>query len=67
MTALDVFLEQLEQMMAARNDMWHETRYHNYREAEQIKLDRLDPARDRAKSALRAVIAELSRQNSPVD
>lgn len=58
---IDTLLDCLEQMIVAQDDIWNERYYSNHREVAKIKEDRLLPAKERARLALRDVIADIVR------
>lgn len=57
--SIDKFIESLEEMIDARDDMWEEEKYSNWRQVLKIKQDRYSPARERMKSALHDFILEV--------
>lgn len=61
-TSIDTLLDSIEQMIDAQDDIWNEEYHCNYREVRQIKEDRYLPAKERARSALRAMVTEIVRE-----
>ena len=58
-TNIDKFIESLEEMIDARDDMWEEEKNCNYRQLEDIKEKRYFPARKQLKAALYDFIVEV--------
>lgn len=56
---IDKFIEALEEMIDARDDMWQEEKFCNYKQAEKIRVARYEPARARLKEALTDHIVEV--------
>jgi len=56
---IDEFLEALEEMIDARDDMWEEEKYSNHRQVEDIKEKRYLPAKKRVKNSLERVVSGL--------
>jgi hypothetical protein len=56
---IDEFLEALEEMIDARDDMWEEEKYSNYRQVIDIKEKRYLPAKKKVKNSLERVVSEL--------
>ena len=56
---IDKFIESLEEMIDARDDMWEEEKFCNYREMNSIKELRYDPARKQLRKALYNFITEV--------
>ena len=57
--SIDKFIESLEEMIDARDDMWQEEKFCNYKQAEKIRVARYEPARARLKEALTDHIVEI--------
>lgn len=55
---IDKFINALEEMIDARDDMWEEEKHHNFRHMWAIKEKRYLPAREELKEAIRDFIAE---------
>ena len=58
-TTIDKFIDSLEEMIDARDDMWEEEKYSNYREMWKIKNERYLPAKAALKETLYEFIAEV--------
>ena len=58
-TNIDKFIESLEEMIDARDDMWEEEKYSNYRQLQEIREKRYLPARKQLKAALYDFIVEV--------
>ena len=56
---IDKFIESLEEMIDARDDMWQEEQYCNYRQMNDIKEKRYLPARKQLRKSLYNFIAEV--------
>lgn len=56
---IDDFLEALDEMMDARDDMWEEEKYCNYGEVLSIKEKKYKPAREKARQYLHSLVADL--------
>lgn len=56
---IDKFIQALEEMIDARDDMWEEEQHHNWRQQEDIREKRYLPARDLLKVALTNFIVEV--------
>lgn len=56
---IDKFIEALEEMIDARDDMWQEEKYHNHKQMWEIKELRYDPARKQLRKSLYNFIAEV--------
>jgi hypothetical protein len=56
---IDSFIEALEEMMDARDDMWEEEKYSNHRQMWQIKSERYEPAREKVRVFLQQVIEKI--------
>jgi dsDNA-specific endonuclease/ATPase MutS2 len=57
---IDYFIEALEEMIDARDDMWEEEKHHNYRGEMKIREERYEPARDKLRFFLSEMIRNLS-------
>jgi hypothetical protein len=55
---IDKFIEALEEMIDARDDMWKQEEYHNHREFLKIEEERYNPAKELVRSYLKRVIEE---------
>jgi len=55
-TDIDKFIEALEEMMDARDDMWYEEEYHNHREFLKIKDERYTPAKQKLRNYLENIL-----------
>jgi hypothetical protein len=64
-TSIDKFIDSLEEMIDARDDMWDEEKYSNYREMWKIKNERYLPAKKALKEALYDFIAEVIEEEDP--
>jgi hypothetical protein len=56
---IDKFIEALEEMIDARDDMWQEELHHNWKQQDDIRTARYEPARARLKEALTDHIVEV--------
>jgi len=56
---IDKFIESLEEMIDARDDMWEEEKYSNYKQMWKIKEERYLPAKAKLREALHDFIAEV--------
>ena len=56
---IDYFIEALEEMIDARDDMWEEEKHHNYRGEMKIREERYEPARDKLRFFLSEMIKNL--------
>jgi hypothetical protein len=54
---IDKFINALEEMIDARDDMWEEEKHHNLRHMLAIKEERYLPAREQLKQAIHNFIA----------
>ena len=61
MDQFDSLLEAFEELIDARDDMWEEEKYSNYRQMIKIKEERLTPAREKVKTLLHEIIQENVR------
>jgi hypothetical protein len=55
-TEIDKFIEALEEMMDARDDMWYEEEYHNHREFLKIQQERYNPAKQKLRNYLENIL-----------
>jgi hypothetical protein len=62
---IDKFIDSLEEMIDARDDMWQEEQNCNYREMWKIKEQRYLPAKKALKKTLYAFIAEVIEEEEP--
>jgi len=60
---LDKFIDALEEMIDARDDMWEEEKYSNYRQMNRIKEERYVPARESFRNSLEEIIEQISSKN----
>ena len=56
---IDRFIQALEEMIDARDDMWEEEKYSNHRQMWQIKNDRYLPAKALLRESLHDFIVEV--------
>lgn len=56
---VDKFLDALERMIDAQDDMWEEEKYSNYRERDKIKDEKYTPAKQDAREAFRTAVLSL--------
>jgi hypothetical protein len=56
---LDKFIDALEEMIDAKDDMWEEEKYSNYRQMNSIKENRYIPAREIVRESLEKIIEEF--------
>ena len=61
---IDDFLDAIERMIDAQDDIWQEERYSNYREMNQIKEEKYIPAKQDAREAFRLAVLELRQDSS---
>jgi|APGre2960657373_1045057.scaffolds.fasta_scaffold00099_6 hypothetical protein len=59
---LDDFIDQVENMIDAQDDMWAEEKNYNYRWKNKIKEERYEPARKSARESLEAAIIEIAEK-----
>lgn len=62
----DKFLEALEEFVDARDDAWIEEENCNYKQANKIKEERADPAKERMRSAFNAAVFDAISNYRPV-
>jgi hypothetical protein len=62
--AIDKFIEALEEMIDARDDMWEEEKYSNWRQMWTIKNEKYFPAKDRLKDALYDFVVEVIEEET---
>lgn len=55
-TEIDQFIEALEEMMDARDDMWYEEKYHNHREFLKVQQERYNPAKQKLRDHLEKIL-----------
>ena len=55
---INAFIDSLEEMIDARDDMWEEEQHHNYRQQEKICEERYIPAKDQVRSLLSKLIGD---------
>lgn len=60
--SIDKFIDSLEEMIDARDDMWEEEKYSNYREMWKIKKERYLPAKEALKEALHDFVVEVMEE-----
>jgi hypothetical protein len=60
---LDSFIEALEEMIDARDDMWEEEKYSNVNRMMKIKSERYIPAKEKLKDFLEKIIEQTSLKN----
>jgi hypothetical protein len=65
--SFDQFMDALEKMIDAQDDMWQEEKYHNHKQMWEIKAERYEPAREEARTAFREAIREEIRQMNRMD
>lgn len=56
---IDQFLDALERMIDAQDEMWEEEKYSNYREREKIQEEKYIPAKQDAREAFRTAVLSL--------
>ena len=61
---IDQFIEALEKMIDARDDMWQEEKYHNLKEFIKIEEERYAPAKEKVRAYLYQVIENIAK-NTP--
>ena len=59
---IDKFIDSLEEMIDARDDMWDEEKYSNYREMWKIKNERYLQAKEALKEALYDFVVEVMEE-----
>jgi hypothetical protein len=57
---IDLLIESLEEMIDARDDMWQEEKFCNYRQMIKIREDRYEPAKDKLKFFLTEIIKTIA-------
>jgi len=57
------FLDAVEKMIDAQDDMWHEEQHCNYREVERIRDEVYKPAREAARWYFRQAIREIVKES----
>lgn len=63
-TNIEDFINALEEMIDARDDMWEEEKYSNYRQMNLIKEERYEPAKNNVRKSLKKFIKEIIKNNS---
>jgi len=58
---IDHFISSLEEMIDARDDMWEEEKYSNYRQMNKIRDERYTPAKDNVRMYLKKIIEQISK------
>jgi len=61
MDNLDKLINSLEQMIDARDDMYEEDKYANYREVLKIREEKYNPSKKEVRDLLEAVIKDTVR------
>jgi len=61
MDNLDKLINSLEQMIDARDDMYEEDKYANYREVLKIREEKYNPSKKEVRDLLEAVIKDAVR------
>jgi len=61
---IEEFLDAIEKMIDAQDDMWHEEYYSNYRHRRQIYNEEYLPAREKARSSFREALQEALKKAS---
>ena len=61
---IDKFLDAIERMIDAQDDMWEEEKYSNYREMHKIKEEKYIPAKHDAREAFRLAVLEIGQDSS---
>jgi hypothetical protein len=59
---IDYFIEALEEMIDARDDMWQEEKFCNYKQMTKIDVERYTPAREKLRFFLKEIVKV--KQNS---
>jgi hypothetical protein len=57
---INTFINSLEEMIDARDDMWEEEQHHNYRQQVKIHDERYIPAKEEVRLALHELIGDDS-------
>ena len=53
---IDYFIEALEEMIDARDDMWQEEKFCNYKQMNKIDVERYVPAREKLRFFLNEIV-----------
>lgn len=53
---IDYFIEALEEMIDARDDMWQEEKFCNYKQMTKIGIERYEPAREKLRFFLNEIV-----------
>lgn len=53
---IDYFIEALEEMIDARDDMWQEEKFCNYKLMTKIGVERYEPAREKLRFFLNEIV-----------
>ena len=53
---IDYFIEALEEMIDARDDMWQEEKFCNYKQMIKIDVERYSPAREKLRFFLNEIV-----------
>ena len=53
------YIEALEEMIDARDDMWEEEQHHNWRRQEKIREERYLPAKEKLKFYLTEIVESI--------
>ena len=59
---IDYFIEALEEMIDARDDMWEEEKHCNYRAEMKIREERYEPAREKLRFFLNEIVKVKSAE-----
>lgn len=60
---IDRLIESIEEMIDARDDMWQEEKYCNYRAEMRIREERYEPAKVKLKFFLTEIVKAIANQN----
>ena len=60
-TDIDRLIEALEEMIDARDDMWEEEKYCNFRAEMKIREERYEPAKNKLKFFLTEIIRSIAK------
>lgn len=66
-TSFDRFMDAMEKMIDAQDDMWQEEKYHNHKQMWEIKATRYEPAREEARRAFQQAVREEIHQMNNMD
>jgi hypothetical protein len=64
---IEKFIESIEEMIDARDDMWQEEKFCNYRQVEAIRESRYQPAKALLKEALYEFIVEVMEEENELE